>query len=271
MPGGSRGELQGTVSGPADAPVFDGSIERARHEPGALPDLGDAATRCRPTPRATAHSACARKCRSRPAVGARHHRRPVRHPINGAAHYRWEGRPEVSLTLEGPQLDVRPFVPAGASLGDMFNLAGAYRGRRAAVAARRPAQDDRYIIRVNAGQLITSGRTYRDVALELELKGGNLRLPVLRVSATTVSAWSSRARSRTRRATQGLDPRGRGERATQGVLPLAELLGMPKAFRPERAARRTWRRCGSADRWPSVPVRRLPPTWCSTARPTAPA
>ena len=34
--------------------------------------------------------------------------------VRGGAHYRWEGRPELSLLVESPQLDARAFIPAGA-------------------------------------------------------------------------------------------------------------------------------------------------------------
>ena len=46
----------------------------------------------------------------------------------------------------------------------------------------RGAQTDA-LIRVNAGQLITASRTYRDVMMEMELKGGRFRLPLLRVAS----------------------------------------------------------------------------------------
>jgi len=100
--------------------------------------------------------------------------------LSGAAHYRWEGRPEMSLAIEGPQIDVRTFVPAGASLLDMFNLVAHSEATGGAGQAQSKPIDT--LVRINAGQLIAGGRTYRDVALEFDLRGGNLRLPMLRVS-----------------------------------------------------------------------------------------
>jgi hypothetical protein len=73
--------------------------------------------------------------------------------IRGDARYRWEGRPELSLLLESPQLDARAFIPAGSSLGDIFDLvlhgptAGARprHGHRRGQAGWRGAQTDALI------------------------------------------------------------------------------------------------------------------------------
>ena len=181
MPGGSRGELQGTMSGPAGAPVFDGSfgvrgvsvarfLAWARGAPLAADAKGDGAFGVR-----AKVSIATGRFELRDIIGDLSGT-----PLNGAAHYRWEGRPEMSLAIEGPQIDVRPFVPAGASLFDMFNLLAHTEAAGGGSQAQPKTIDTS--IRVNAGQLIASGRTYRDVALELDLRGGNLRLPVLRVS-----------------------------------------------------------------------------------------
>ena len=74
------------------------------------------------------------------------------------------------VVLHGPLMSQR----GGQSGGQ-----GAARGLGAAKPGWRGAQTDASI-RVNAGQLMTAARTYRDVAMEIELKGGRLRLPLLR-------------------------------------------------------------------------------------------
>jgi hypothetical protein len=152
-------------------------------------------------------------------------------PLNGTAHYRWEGRPEMALAIEGPQIDVRPFVPAGASLFDMFNLL-AHTEVAGGGGQAQPKTIDTSI-RVNAGQLIASGRTYRDVALELDLRGGNLRLPVLRVSgdegySLELEGEVNDVAGRPKGSIRAIA----ASESHQGVLPLAELLGLPNAFRP---------------------------------------
>ncbi|HEU4381074.1 MAG TPA: AsmA family protein [Hyphomicrobiaceae bacterium] len=232
MPGGSRGELQGTMSGPAGAPVFDGSfgvrggsIARflgwARGSPLPADAKGDGAFGAR-----AKVSIATGRVDVRDIVGDLSGT-----ALNGAAHYRWDGRPEMALTIEGPQIDVRPFVPAGASLFDMFNLLAQAEATAGGGQAQSKQLDTS--IRVSAGQLITSGRTYRDVGLELDLKGGNLRLPMLRVSGD--EGYSLELEGEVNDV--GGRPKGSiravaASEAQQGVLPLAELLGLPNAFRP---------------------------------------
>ena len=165
--------------------------------------------------------------------------------ISAAAQYRWEGRPELSVSLEGPQLDARAFIPAGSSLGDIFDVVlhgplmspgdkpGAARGLGSAKPGWRGAQTDTSI-RVSAGQLVTAARTYRDVAMEIELKGGRLRLPLLRVAgdegfSLELEGEVDDAASRPKGSLRGVI----GANSGAAIAPLAELLGIPEAFRPD--------------------------------------
>src|SRR5204862_237959 len=84
------------------------------------------------------------------------------------------------LSLEGPQLDARALVPAGASLADVFDVVlhgpltglgggqsggqGAARGLGAAKPGWRGAQTDASI-RISLGQLMTAARTDRAAAV----------------------------------------------------------------------------------------------------------
>jgi uncharacterized protein involved in outer membrane biogenesis len=232
MPGGSRGELQGVMSGPAGAPVFDGSF--GLRGVSVVRFLGWA--RGSPLPADTKGDG-AFGLRSKVSIGTgRFELRDIIGDLSGtalygAAHYRWDGRPEFSLAIEGPQIDVRPFVPAGASLYDMFSLAAHTEAATGSGPAQPKPADA--LVRINAGQLITAGRVYRDVALELDLRGGNLRLPMLRVSGDEgysleldgeVSDVAGRPKGSIRAVAATESP--------QGILPLAELLGVPNAFRP---------------------------------------
>ena len=123
MPGGSRGELQGVVSGPPGAPTFDGSLSLrgtsvirflgwATGNALSFDAKGDGAFGVRSQISIAAGGVAARNV-----VGDLSGT-----TIRGDARYRWEGRPELSLLLESPQLDARAFVPAGSSLGDIFDL-----------------------------------------------------------------------------------------------------------------------------------------------------
>ena len=232
MPGGSRGELQGVMSGPAGAPVFDGSfgvrgvsvarfIGWARGAPLAADTKGDGPFGVR-----AKVSIATGRFELRDIVGDLSGT-----ALNGAAHYRWEGRPEMSLAIEGPQIDVRPFVPAGASLLDMFNLVA--HSEAAVGGGQAQSKPIDTLVRINAGQLIASGRTYRDVALEFDLRGGNLRLPVLRVSgdegySLEMEGEVNDVAGRPKGSIRAIA----ASESHQGVLPLAELLGLPNTFRP---------------------------------------
>jgi len=244
MPGGSRGELQGVVSGPPDAPVFEGnaslrgsSVVRflAWATGNALPfdPKGDGTFGIRSRLSIAPGSAVARDIVGDLSGTA----------IGGAAEYRWEGRPEVSLLVEGPQLDARAFIPAGASLGDIFELIlhgpPAAPGATESLGARKPgwrsAQTDAFI-RLNAGQLITGARTYRDVAMEVALKGGHLRLPLLRVVgdegfSIELEGEVADAAARPKGTIRGVV----SAESAQSLAPLVELLGVADAFRPRDA------------------------------------
>jgi hypothetical protein len=151
--------------------------------------------------------------------------------LSGTALYRWAGRPELAVTLEGPQIDARSFIPAGASLADVYSLL--LRDPALTKAEGQPArrvQPD-VSLRISAGQLATGGRVYRDVAAALELKGGHLRELRLRVSGDEgykleVEGSVADVASRPKGSLRGLALAD----TAQGLTLLAELLGAPHAF-----------------------------------------
>ena len=252
LPGGSRGELQGVVTGPPEAPVFDGTV--GLRGTSLVRFLGwataggltfDAKGDGTFGVRAQLSIAAGR-------VGARNIVGDLSGTaISAAAQYRWEGRPELSVSLEGPQLDARAFIPAGSSLGDIFDVVlhgplmspgdkpGAARGLGLAKPGWRGAQTDTSI-RISAGQLVTAARTYRDVAMEIELKGGRLRLPLLRIAgdegfSLELEGEVDDAASRPKGSLRGVI----GADSGAAIAPLAELLGIPEAFRPDARRART--------------------------------
>ena len=242
MPGGSRGELQGVVSGPPEAPTFDGSLSLrgtsvvrffgwATGNALSFDAKGDGTFGIRSQISIAPGSIAARNLIGDLSGTA----------IRGDARYRWEGRPELSLLLESPQLDARAFIPAGSSLGDIFDLIlhgpAARQASAPDPATARPgwrsAQTDA-LIRVNTGQLITASRTYRDVMMEIELRGGRLRLPLLRVAgddgfSLELEGEVENAATRPKGALRGVI----GAETAQAITPLADLLGIPEAFRPD--------------------------------------
>src|SRR5262249_38279867 len=124
LPGGSRGELRGSVTGPPEAPVFEGSIGLrgtslvrflAWATAGALTldPKGDGTFGARAQLSMTPGRAPLRNIIGELPGGA----------IFADAQYGWDGRPELRLSVESPQLDARAFIPAGASLGEIFDMA----------------------------------------------------------------------------------------------------------------------------------------------------
>jgi uncharacterized protein involved in outer membrane biogenesis len=236
MPGGSRAELKGVVSGPPAAPLFDGGISlhgtsinrfftwaAGGQLPFAAAGDGGFGVRCRLS--ITSGLAAVRDIVADLAGTA----------IGGSFQYRFEGRPEVSLLIEGPQLDARAFLPAGSTLADILKAGLPGLLAKEASDSQRKAgwRGTDAFLRLNAGQLITASRTYRDVAAELELKGGRLRVPTLKVAGDDGFSVEldgevddvARHPKGTLRGTVGID-------TPQGLAPVLELFGVSETLAP---------------------------------------
>lgn len=245
LPGGSRGEMQGTIFDSAGQPVvFDGHLSLRGTSVARF--LGWATGNAVPVD-ARADGPFGLRAQINAGNGRVSARDLVGNlsgtTLSGAAHYRWDGRPELAVALEGPQVDARTFVPAGSSLADMFDFllrgpetkqADAQR-QQAARPGWRNSQTD-LLLRVSAGQLTTAGRVYRDVAAAMELKGGHLRQLRLKLSGEegysvelegSVDDVSARPKGVLRGAVTADTP--------AAVAPLVELVGVPSAFRPADA------------------------------------
>jgi hypothetical protein len=146
------------------------------------------------------------------------------------------------VLVESPQLDARAFIPAGASLADILDVILHGPPRQASgptgglAGGRRPgwrsAQTDA-LIRVNAGQLLAASRTYRDVMMEIELRGGRLRVPQLKVSSDEgfsleLEGDLDNVATRPKGVLRGVI----GAESARAIQPLTELLGVPDTFRP---------------------------------------
>lgn len=248
MPGGSRGELRGSVSGSREAPVFDGSV--SVRGTSLLRFLHWAAVGMVPT-EAKGDGAFGLRTRliiapdgviARDAVGDL-----LGTAVRGAAHYRWEGRPELSLVLEGPQVDVRPFIPAGSSLPDVLDLVlhgpAANQPSSPVAASRAGWRGGRTDVRVrlNAGQLVTAAHTYRDVAIDAELRGGKLALPRFRIGSDDgfsleLEGEVEDALSRPKGSVRAV---ANAETAAS-VAPLMDLIGVPASLRRSSARIQGW-------------------------------
>jgi hypothetical protein len=245
LPGGSRGEMQGTIFDTAGQPVvFDGHLSLRGTSVARF--LGWATGNAVPVD-ARADGPFGLRAQINAGNGRVSARDLVGNlsgtTLSGAAHYRWDGRPELAVALEGPQIDARTFVPAGSSLADMFDFL--LRGPETKQADTQRQQSARpgwrnnqtdLLLRVSAGQLTTAGRVYRDVAAAMELKGGHLRQLRLKLSGEegysvelegSVDDVSARPKGVLRGAVTADTP--------AAVAPLVELVGVPSAFRPADA------------------------------------
>jgi uncharacterized protein involved in outer membrane biogenesis len=234
MPGGSHGELTGVVAGPPEALQLNGS-------------LGIRGTSVVRFLTWATGNGLAADGRSDGAFALRSGllvapgRAALEELIGdlsgttlyGRAEYRWGERPQLALALEGPQIDARAFVPPGWGLIAALDRLGVKPDAGdLAAAGRGLAMDAR--LQLAAGQLITAGRSYRDVMLNLEYRGGRLNVPQLRIAGDEgyslelegeVEDVLSRPKGTLRLALSA--------DTAAAIAPLAELFEVPEAARPD--------------------------------------
>ena len=213
-----------------------------------------------------------RRCRPR---RWRPRRQSGRDVLKGSGHYKWSepagagrgaGRAQARRARAGAgrHQPARPVRPPRA--GPQQAKAGTRR-RGGKAASRAQADLD---LRVKAGQLVTAARTYRDFSAAVEHEG--------RPSQAAPAATGRRRWLQPRAGRPGGQPRrgperhrarlGRCRHAGQHR-PAGGAAGRAAGSVRATAAQQAMRRCGSPDRRLRQPHRRHPPTWWSTARPTA--
>jgi hypothetical protein len=240
MPGGSRAELKGTLTGPAAAPEFVGSINlRGSSLLRALGFLTKI-----PAP-ADGKGDGAFGVSAQLAIGSG--RALVRNivgdvsgtPLSGEADWRWQGRPELALRLEAPQIDARAFQPVEAGIGELVQavaqgtwsetLAGT-----AALAKRADGAEPDLRLSLETGRLITTSHSYRDVAMQLRLKSGNLDMPLLRLAderglLIDLKGALENVATRPKGSLSGVVAVG----SAADLGDLARLIGVPDGWRPD--------------------------------------
>ena len=198
--------------------------------------------------------------------------------LKGSGGYKWRDRPELTVALEGPRLDARGLLPADMSLLDLFNgllrlapaaKAGDGRAFEAGKAMSRLFQAD-LDLRLKAGQLVTTARTYRDFSTAVVTRGDSLKQLNLRLTGD--DGYNLDLEGRVDNLSGAAKGTVRGHVVAQSadsIAPLAALLGLPAALRPgdtRQQAIAPLRLAGSL----SFGSRTRPPrTWWWTARPTA--
>jgi uncharacterized protein involved in outer membrane biogenesis len=241
LPGGSQVDLKGGVSGAADGLAFNGNVGLKGASAGhfvawasgsgvAFSPDADGPFELRTSLTVDAAGVAVRDLAGTLAGTA----------LKGGGRYRWTGRPELTVALEGPKLDARALLPADLSLFDLLGLLGRApltkqddkRVARADSPVARLLQSD-LDLQLKAGQLVTAARTYRDFSTALVTKGGQLKQLALNLAGDGGFALQLDGKVDSLAA----QPKGtvRGHvtaEAPDSISPLAALLGIPSAFRP---------------------------------------
>jgi hypothetical protein len=160
--------------------------------------------------------------------------------LKGSGGYRWRDRPELTVALEGPKLDVRSLLPADMNLVDLYGLvapvpSGKADNGRAPDVGRAMSHLFRadLDLRLKAGQLVTAARTYRDFTTAVVTKGDSLKQLHLRLVGD--DGYNLDLEGRVENLSGPAKGTVRGHVVAQtadSIAPLAALIGVPAAFRP---------------------------------------
>ena len=160
--------------------------------------------------------------------------------LKGSGGYRWRDRPELTVALEGPKLDARNLLPADMSLIDLYGLlapaptdkSSGGRASEVGKAASHLLQAD-LDLRLKAGHLVTAARTYRDFSATVVTKDNSLKQLNLRLAGD--DGYSLDLEGRVDNLAGPAKGSVRGHLVAQtsdSIAALAALLGIPPAFRP---------------------------------------
>ncbi|HWB46030.1 MAG TPA: AsmA family protein [Hyphomicrobiaceae bacterium] len=241
MPGGSRVDMSGNISGPPDAPVFEGDLALRGASLGKFVSWasGTGVTADVKTDGSfgvrTHLSIEPGKANARDLIGD-----VAGTEISGSVQYQWQGRPSLALSLEGPRLDVRSLMSSDFSLADIYGLlvrpsqkpgGNGSRDHGEPAWAYAPADTS---IRVNFGEMLSGQHVYRDVAAQVRLMGGRLTVPSLKVASDDgftleLAGTLDNAAEHPKGSVRGVVTAASGA----AFVPLAGLLGIPAAFIPD--------------------------------------
>ncbi|MDX2203440.1 MAG: AsmA family protein [Hyphomicrobiaceae bacterium] len=235
VPGGARIEITGALSGSPEEPGFLGAINLrgaslARFAGWASAGVLASEGRADGTFGLRASLAIAPGFASLRNIAAE----ISGNAVQGSASYRWGAHSEIAVRLDGPQIDARALIPAGADLSQLAAALAPGGGEQSAAGGALAAAD--LSLRVSTGVLLTAGTTYRDVAVEIERKGGTLRIPRLRLSGEDDFSLDLEGEIAMGGAQRKGTLRLVAAAETAAALgPLAELIGIPEAVRPGEA------------------------------------
>lgn len=240
MPGGSRGDLSGSISGSPDAPVFEGDLalrgaSLSRFLAWASGNRLTTDVKADGTFGVRTHlSIEPGKASARNLIGD-----VAGTEISGALQYQWEGRPSLSLSLEGPRLDARSLMSSDFSLADVYQLLvhsppkPSANGPADKIKPAWPRAPADTFIRLNFGEMLSGRHVYRDVAAQVRLMDGRLSVPSLKVASDDgfsleLEGNLDNAAAHPKGSVRAVVTAAKGT----AIAPLASLLGLPAAFVP---------------------------------------
>lgn len=234
LPGSSHGVLKGTITGSAGKLAFTGSLSLRGASPARFVAwvTGNAPSDGRsdgPFSIETNLAVLPDRVEAKDLVGT-----VSGSMLKGSGLYEWKGKPQVSIALEGPQLDARALLPVGSDLPGILAFLTSHAPDPRTGAGSHPAPDMSLALRT--GLLLTADRSYRDVVARMELKGGHLKQVLLRLSSDDGFGLEMSGR-----VDDALShPKGtlRGSitaRTASSVAAVLDVLGLPKAVRLDDA------------------------------------
>lgn len=174
LPGGSQADIKGLMTGSGVETSFDGDVVLRGASLGRFLTWVSGGGIALDAARDGAFAMRSKISASPGAVAAREFTGELAGTImQGELGYRWQSRPEVSVLIEGPRVDLRPIFGAAltsrASLVDLLTAASAFG------AEARGGKTDA-VLRVRAGELLLPNNAFTDAAIDLELRNGRLRV-----------------------------------------------------------------------------------------------
>jgi hypothetical protein len=232
LPGGSRGELKGTISGPSDALEFSGALSvrgtsAARFAAWAMGSGRNEAKDDGAFGLDTTLSVLPGALEAKDFRGSL-----AGTSLKGSVLYNWSDRPQLAVSVEGPQTDIRALLPKGGSLPGMYALLV----QPAAANAPQPRALANVRLDLQTGLLVTADRTYRDVVAKVRMEAGNLKNLQLRLSgddgyALQLDGNVDDAATRPKGTLHALAT----AKTAAGLKSLADVLGLPPGLEPDGA------------------------------------
>ena len=234
LPGGTRGQLKGVITGKGAAVAFTGGLSLhgasaarflvwASGSGVAIEPRGDGTFSLD-----TQLALTSGRIEAKEVVG-----NISGSMLKGSALYSWEGKPQLTVKLEGPRLDARSLVARGADLPQIY----------ASLASRAPDGSVQRMPDVNlqlrTGSLLTADRSYQDLAASIETKDGHLKKLLVKFSGEAgysleFSGRVDHAASKPKGALHGVIT----AQTAAGLEQALDLLGIPDTARPPDFANR---------------------------------